>query len=153
MKTTGSFCARRRHKLSADRRETSSLFGRVRLPWSTARRALRATAKKSDRLVRQWTRKCPSINLAWHRAWTEVTSFYAFSAAIRKIIYTTNAVESLNRMLRKTLKTKGSFTTEKTTTKLIFLAMRNFEKGGPAVREQVAARNHLAKIFAGRFDA
>ncbi|WP_420873518.1 transposase [Paracoccus yeei] len=90
---------------------------------------------------------------AWRRAWAEVTPFYAFSAAIRKIIYTTNAVESLNRVLRKTLKTKGSFPTEEAATKLIFLAIRNFEKGGRAVREWVAARNQLAIMFAGRFDA
>ncbi|MCL7466595.1 transposase, partial [Phaeovulum sp. NW3] len=75
------------------------------------------------------------------------------SAAIRKIIYTTNAVESLNRVLRKTLKTKGSFPTEEAATKLIFLAIRNFEKGGRTVREWVAARNQLAIMFAGRFDA
>lgn len=52
--------------------------------------------------------KYPSIAPAWRRAWTEVIPFFAFSAAIRKIISITNAVESLNRVLRKTLKTKGS---------------------------------------------
>ena len=51
------------------------------------------------------------------------------------------------------LKTKGSFPTEESATKLVFLAIRNFEKGGRAVREWVAARNHLAIMFAGRFDA
>jgi transposase-like protein len=99
------------------------------------------------------TARYPSIAPAWRRAWAEVTPFYAFSAGIRKIIYTTNAVESLNRVLRKTLKTKGSFPTEEAATKLIFLAIRNFEKGGRAVREWVAARNQLAIMFAGRFDA
>ena len=90
---------------------------------------------------------------AWRRAWAEVTPFFALSAAIRKIIYTKNAVESLNRVLRKTLKTKGSFPTEEAATRLIFLAIRNFEKGGRNVREWVAARNQLAILFAGRFDA
>ena len=58
-------------------------------------------------------------------------------------------------MLRKTLKTKGSFPTEEAATKLIFLAIRNFKKGGRAVREWewVAARNQLAIMFTGRFDA
>jgi transposase-like protein len=56
-------------------------------------------------------------------------------------------------VLRKTLKTKGSFPTEEAATKLIFLAIRNFEKGGRNVREWVAARNQLAIMFAGRFDA
>ena len=106
-----------------------------------------------DAFEEKWAGKYPSIAPAWRRAWAEVTPFYAFSAAIRKIIYTTNAVESLNRVLRKTLKTKGSFPTEEAATKLIFLAIRNFEKGGRAVREWVAARNQLAIMFAGRFDA
>jgi transposase-like protein len=106
-------------------------------------------ARQLDTFEEKWVGKYPSIVPAWRRAWTEVT----FSAAIRKIIYTTNAVESLNRVLRKTLKTKGSFPTEEAATKLIFLAIRNFEKGGRAVREWVAARNQLAIMFAGRFDA
>jgi putative transposase len=91
-----------------------------------------------------------------HPEITPPSNFHHFrdtTAAIRKIIYTTNAVESLNRVLRKTLKTKGSFPTEEAATKLIFLAIRNFEKGGRAVREWVAARNQLAIMFAGRFDA
>jgi len=50
--------------------------------------------------------------------------------AIRKIIYTTNAIESLNRVIRKSIKTRGSFPTEEAATKLIYLAIRNFEKGG-----------------------
>ncbi len=109
--------------------------------------------RQLDTFEEKWGGKYPSIAPAWRRAWAEVTSFYAFSAAIRKIIYTTNAVESLNRVLRKTLKTKGSFPTEEAAAKLIFLAIRNFEKGGRAVREWVAARNQLAIMFAGRFDA
>lgn len=56
-------------------------------------------------------------------------------------------------MLRKTLKTKGSFPTEEAATKLIFLAIRNFKKGGRAVREWVAARNQLAIMFTGCLDA
>ena len=110
-------------------------------------------ARQLDAFEEKWAGKYPSIAPAWRRALAEVTPFYAFSAAIRKIIYTTNAVESLNRVLRKTLKTKGSFPTEEAATKLIFLAIRNFEKGGRAVREWVAARNQLALMFSGRFDA
>lgn len=62
-------------------------------------------------------------------------------------------MESLNRVLRKTLKIKESFPTEEAATKLIFLAIRNIEKGGRAVREWVAARNQLAIMFAEHFDA
>ena len=62
-------------------------------------------------------------------------------------------MESLNRVLRKTLKTRGSIPTEEAATKLIYLAIRNFAKGGRAIREWVAARIQLAIMFNGRFDA
>jgi transposase-like protein len=110
-------------------------------------------ARQLDAFEEKWAAKYPSIAPAWRRAWAEVIPSFAFSAAIRKIIYTTNAMESLNRVLRKTLKTKGSFPTEEAATKLIFQAIRNFEKGGRNVREWVAARNQLAIMFTGRFDA
>ena len=105
-------------------------------------------ARQLDAFEEKRGGKYPSIAPAWRRAWSEVTPFYAFSAAIRKIIDTTNAVASLNRVLRKTLKTKGSFPTEEAATKLIFLAIRNSDKDGRAVREWVAARNQLAILFA-----
>jgi transposase-like protein len=83
----------------------------------------------------KWGEKYPSIAPAWRRAWEEVIPFFAFAPAVRKIIYTTNALESLNRVIRKSIKTRGSFPTEEAATKLIYLAIRNFEKGGRNVRE------------------
>ncbi|WP_255356547.1 transposase [Thioclava sp. SK-1] len=109
-------------------------------------------ARRRDAFEEKWAGNYPSIALARRRAWAEVTPFFAFSAGIRKIIYTTNAVESLNRMLRQTLKIKSLFPTE-ATTKLIYLAIRKFEKGCRAVSEWVAARNQPAILLAGRFDA
>ncbi len=85
--------------------------------------------------------------------WQEVIPFFAFDPAIRKIIYTTNAIESLNRVIRKSIKTRGSFPTEEAATKLIYLAIRNFEKGGRNVREWFAARNQFAIMFDERFNA
>lgn len=110
-------------------------------------------ARHLDGFEEKGARDIPAIAPARRLAWAEVRPFFAFSAAIRKIIYTTNAVEWLNRMLRKTLKTRGYFPTKEAATKLIFLAIRNFEKGGRAVREGVVARNQLAIMFAGRLDA
>ena len=69
---------------------------------------------------------------------------------MRKIIYTTNAIESLNRVIRKTTKTRGSFPTDAAATKLIYLAIRNFEKAGRCVREWVAARNQFAILYPER---
>ena len=110
-------------------------------------------AEELDHFEEKWMDKYPSIAPAWRRAWQEVIPFFAFDPAIRKIIYTTNAIESLNRVIRKTIKTRGSFPTEDAATKLIYLAIRNFEKGGRNVREWFAARNQLAIMFEDRFNA
>ena len=100
-----------------------------------------------------WGDKYASVAPAWRRAWEEVTPFFAFPPAVRKIIYTTNAIESLNRVIRKSIKTRGSFPTEEAATKLIYLAIRNFEKSGRNVREWFAARNQFDIMFAERFHA
>ena len=110
-------------------------------------------AEELDHFEEKWMDKYPSIAPAWRRAWQEVIPFFAFDPAIRKIIYTTNAIESLNRVIRKTIKTRGSFPTEEAATKLIYLAIRNFEKGGRNVREWFAARNQFAIMFEDRFNA
>ncbi len=111
-----------------------------------------AAAGELNAFEEKWTGKYPSIAPAWRRAWDEVTPFFAFDPAIRKIIYTTNAIESLNRVIRKSIKTRGSFPTEEAATKLIYLAIRNFEKGGRNVREWFDARNQFAIMYAERFN-
>ena len=106
-----------------------------------------------DAFEAAWGEKYASVAPAWRRAWEEVTPFFAFPPAVRKIISTTNAIESLNRVIRKSIKTRGSFPTEEAATKLIYLAIRNFEKGGRNVREWYAARNQFDIMFAERFNA
>ena len=110
-------------------------------------------ARRLDDFEGTWAGKYPSIAPAWRRAWAEVIPFFAFDPAIRKIIYTTNAIESLNRVIRKSIKTRGSFPTDEAATKLIYLAIRSFEKDGRNVREWFAARNQFAIMFGERFDA
>lgn len=112
-----------------------------------------AAAAELDAFEGKWAGKYASIAPAWRRAWQEVIPFFAFDPAIRKIIYTTNSIESLNRVIRKSIKTRGSFPTEDAATKLIYLAIRNFEKGGRNVREWFAARNQFAIMFEERFNA
>jgi len=68
-------------------------------------------AKALDEFDEEWGDKYPSIAPSWCRAWQEVIPFFAFPPAVRKIIYTTNAIESRNRVIRKTTKTRGSFPT------------------------------------------
>lgn len=75
-----------------------------------------------------------------------------FPARGPKIIYTTNAIESLNRVIRKTTKTRGSFPSDDAATKLIYLAIRSFEKTGRTVREWVASRNQFAILYSERFN-
>jgi putative transposase len=106
-----------------------------------------------DTFEEKWAGKYASIAPAWRRAWQEVIPFFAFDPAIRKIIYTTYAIESLNRVICKSLRARGSFPTEDAATKLIYLAIRNFERGGRNVREWFAARNHFAVMFEDRFNA
>lgn len=112
-----------------------------------------AAAAELNAFEDKWTGKYPSIAPAWRRAWEEVIPFFAFDPAIRKIIYTTNAIESLNRVIRKSITTRGSFPTEEAATKLIYLAIRNFEKGGRNVREWFDARNQFAIMYEERFNA
>jgi putative transposase len=83
----------------------------------------------------EWGQKYPSIAPSWRRAWEELIPFFAFPPAVRKIIHTTNAIESLNRVIRKTTRTRGSFPTDDAATKLIYLTIRSFETAGRCVRE------------------
>ncbi|WP_221931679.1 transposase [Palleronia caenipelagi] len=71
-----------------------------------------------------WGRQYPSIAQVWQLAWAEVTLFFAFSSEIRRVIYTMNRIESLNSVIRKSIKTRGSFHSEDTGEKLIHLAIR-----------------------------
>ena len=62
---------------------------------------------------------------AWRRAWDRVIPFFAFPPAVRRVIYTTNAIESINARLRKIIKSRGHFPSDEAATKLIWLALRN----------------------------
>jgi putative transposase len=73
----------------------------------------------------KWGQQLPVIGQAWRDAWEYVTPFLAFEPEVRRVIYTTNAIEALNRQLRKAVKTKGHFPTEDAARKLIYLAIQN----------------------------
>ena len=73
----------------------------------------------------KWGKRFPVITQTWLNAWEYVTPFLAFPPEVRRVIYTTNAVEALNRQLRKAIKTKGHFPTEDAARKLIYLAITN----------------------------
>jgi transposase-like protein len=100
----------------------------------------------------QWGQKYPPIAQSWRRKWDEVVPFFAFSAEVRRIIYTTNAIESLHSQVRKSIRNKGHFPNDAAATKLIYLALRRAEAKWrrPPVSWH-AAKAQLAIQFGERF--
>jgi transposase-like protein len=99
-----------------------------------------------------WGGKFPTVAAAWRRAWSHVIPFFAFPAPIRKVIYTTNAIESVNAQLRKILKSRGHFPSDEAASKLIWLALRNItaEWSRPA-HDWKLAMNQFAILYEERF--
>jgi putative transposase len=75
-----------------------------------------------------WGRKYPSIAPIWRRAWPEVIPFFAFPGQVRRILYTTNAIEAVNAKLRRAVRTRGHFPTDDAALKLLFLVLNRAEK-------------------------
>ena len=99
----------------------------------------------------KWDRKYPMISKSWLDSWEYVTPFLAYPKDIRKAIYTTNAIESLNRQLRKIIKTRGHFPTDQAAEKLLYLTlMRAEKKWGRPFPQFSASYNQFAIYFAGR---
>jgi len=111
-----------------------------------------AALAELDGFEAKWDKRYPAIGQAWRRAWEHVVPFFAFPPAIRKMIYTTNAVESLNRSLRKIIKTRGSFPTDEAALKLLFLAIRNAGVHWRRPIEWTAAMGQFAILFGDRFE-
>lgn len=100
-----------------------------------------------------WGQKHPTIGAAWRRAWERVIPFFAFPPQVRRIIYTTNAIESLNMRLRKIIKTRGHFPSDEAATKLLWLALRNITADwNGSVWEWKAALNQFAILYGDRLN-
>jgi putative transposase len=84
-----------------------------------------AARQELERFDEKWGARFPVITQAWLDSWEYVTPFLAFPPEVRRVIYTTNAIEALNRQLRKAVKTKGHFPTEDAARKLLYLAILN----------------------------
>lgn len=111
-----------------------------------ARQALQAFADSA------WGQKYPTIVATWERAWEYVIPFFVFAPDIRRIIYTTNAIESLNMQLRKIIKTRGHFPNDEAAIKLLWLALRNvLNKSVRAAFDWKSAMNQFAIMFGDRF--
>ena len=105
------------------------------------------TEKAHANFEAERAQKYPSITPSWRRAWREFIPCFAFSPAVRKTVYATKSIKSLNRVICKTAKILGRFPTDDAAMKLIYLAIRNFEKKGSAVKDWVATRNQFAILY------
>ncbi len=84
--------------------------------------------KNLETFGEKWDKKYPEIREKWEKNWIELSPFFDYPEKLRKIIYTTNAVEALHRILRKATKTKGAFTNDKAIEKQLYLALKYSEK-------------------------
>jgi transposase-like protein len=99
-----------------------------------------------------WGQRFPTVVAAWRRAWDRVIPFFAFAPAVRRVIYTTNAIESVHARLRKIIKTRGHFPNDDAATKLIWLALRNITVDwSRAAKEWREAMNQFAIAYGDRF--
>lgn len=121
-------------------------------PIYTAASAEAASAALDDFERGPWGRKFPTVVASWRRTWTSVIPFFAFPPDVRRLIYTTNALESVHAQLRKIIKTRGQFPNDEAATKLIWLALRNitakWARTSPYWRP---AMNQFAILYEGRF--
>jgi transposase-like protein len=99
-----------------------------------------------------WGQRFPTVPAAWRRAWSHVIPFFAFPPQIRRVIYTTNAIESINSQLRKIIKSRGHFPSDDAASKLLWLALRNITADwGRAAKEWKEAMNQFAILYEDRF--
>ncbi len=107
-----------------------------------------AAEARLDEFEQAWGGRFPMIVRSWRANWQTLTGFLAFPQEVRRLIYTTNAIESLNYQLRKVLKTKGSFPTELSAIKLIYLALAKIDaKRIKPVRDWRSACAQLTIMF------
>lgn len=114
-----------------------------------------ATADEAERQLdafeAQWGEAYPSIGQSWRRNWIRVIPFFGYPAEIRKVIYTTNAIESVNMGLRKITKNRGAFPSDEALLKLFYLALKNISaKWTMPIRDWKAALNRFTIQFEDR---
>jgi putative transposase len=104
-----------------------------------------------DEFAAKWDARYPTIAKSWRTHWSRLIPFFAYPADIRKIIYTTNAIESLNMTLKKVIKNRASFPNDDAVVKLLYLALRNLKKKWTMpVRDWGVAYNQFVIMFEKR---
>jgi putative transposase len=111
-----------------------------------------AALQKLEEFDQKWNGKYPTIAKKWRNNWDRIIPFFEYPEDIRKVMYTTNAIESVNRSIRKVIKAKGSFPNDKAIVKMLYLALNNASKKWTMpIKNWKAALNHFAIRFEGRF--
>jgi len=112
-----------------------------------------AACQALDAFEQRWGAKYPPVVRLWRSRWNEVVPFLAYPREIRRILYTTNAIESLNAQLRRVLRPKGSFPNDDAVFKLLFLAIQRAQKRWKPAPSWKQAYNHFAIMFEDRLPA
>lgn len=112
---------------------------------------MEAAGQALDAFEEMWGDQYPMVVKSWRSNWANIIPFFDFPEEIRKVIYTTNAIESLNSQLRKVVKKKGAFPTPESVRKVMYLAMmRASARWNRPLKNWAMALNHFAVAFEGR---
>src|SRR5438105_2459050 len=103
--------------------------------------------------IAKWGGKYQSIGKLWKDNWERVIPLFEFPPNVRRVMYTTNAVESLHMSLRKIIKTRGSFPSEEAALKLLYLALRNASAKWDTIQHWKQALNHFQMLWGDRIQA
>ena len=107
-----------------------------------------------ERFSERWDDKYPAISPSWRADWSRLTVFFDYPPEIRKVIYTTNAIESLNYSMRKVLKNRGAFPNDDSIMKVLFMGLNNVaKKWTRPIRDWKAALNQFVIMFEDRVPA
>jgi putative transposase len=113
----------------------------------------RQAEQELTEFIARWGNKYQAIGRLWKDNWDRVIPFFEFPPEVRRVIYTTNAVESLHMSLRKIIKTRGSFPSEEAALKLLYLALRNASEKWEALQHWKQALNHFQLLWGERIQA
>ena len=106
-----------------------------------------------EAFIMRWGSRYQAIGKLWKEQWARVIPFFEFPVEVRKVIYTTNAVESLHMSLRKVIKTRGSFPSEEAALKLLYLALRNVTAKWDVLQHWKQALNQFQILWGDRIAA
>ncbi len=110
-----------------------------------------AAEQALDAFEKKWQTRFPSIAKSWRLNWVNIIPFFSYPPAIRKVIYTTNAIESIQAQLRKVTRNRGAFPSPEAVRKILYLAIERISKKWKRpIKDWVAALNHFSVVFEGR---